>query len=113
MGAQRPVGPKRQKESRVRPDKPDLQADATAGAAKRSTLTTLCVANVDRVLGIAAMRKNFATHSVVNFFRVRGRTAAVLAAVAIPVAAVPSTAAADPPARITIVAVFDPITFGE
>src|SRR3954447_10860113 len=113
MAAQRPVGPERQEEAGVRPHKPDLQADATAGAAMRSTLTTLYVANVDRVLGIAAMRKSFATHIVVNFFRARGRMAAVLAALAIPAAAVPSTAAADPPARITIVAVFDPVTFGD
>jgi hypothetical protein len=41
------------------------------------------------------------------------RLAATLAAVATLAAAVPSTAAADPPTRITIVAVFDPITFGE
>jgi hypothetical protein len=51
--------------------------------------------------------KNFATNSVVNFF-----SAAVLALAAL-AAAVPSTAAADPPARITIVAVFEPVTFGE
>ena len=40
-------------------------------------------------------------------------TLATLAAVAALVAAVPSTAAADPPTRVTVVAVFDPITFGE
>jgi hypothetical protein len=44
--------------------------------------------------------------------RVR-RFGATLAALVALVAAVPSTAAADPPTRITIVAVFDPITFGE
>lgn len=38
---------------------------------------------------------------------------AALAALASLVAAVPSTAAADPPSRITIVSVFDPITYGE
>ena len=57
----------------------------------RSTLTTLCVANVYGV----------------------PRIAAALAALAISVAAVPATAAADPPTRITIVAVFDPIDYGE
>jgi hypothetical protein len=38
---------------------------------------------------------------------------AAVTAVAALAAAVPSTAAADPPARITIVAVFEPVTFGE
>jgi hypothetical protein len=38
---------------------------------------------------------------------------AAVAALAALAAAVPSTAAADPPARITIVAVFEPVTFGE
>jgi hypothetical protein len=42
--------------------------------------------------------------------KVKLAAVATLAALA---AAVPSTAAADPPARITIVAVFEPVTFGE
>jgi hypothetical protein len=44
--------------------------------------------------------------------RMRGWTAA-FAASALLVGAVPSTAAADPPSRVTIVAVFEPITYGE
>jgi hypothetical protein len=44
--------------------------------------------------------------------RIRGSVAAV-AALATLAAAVPSTAAADPPTRVTIVAVFEPLTYGE
>jgi hypothetical protein len=41
------------------------------------------------------------------------RKLAVVAALATLAAAAPSTAAADPPTRITIVSVFDPISYGE
>src|SRR4051794_18431520 len=41
------------------------------------------------------------------------RMAAAVAALATLAAAVPSTAAADPPTRVTIVSVFDPLTYGE
>jgi hypothetical protein len=57
------------------------------------------------------MNKKFATHGVVKFLRVRRRNAAALAAVAALAVAVP--AAADPPTRITIVAVFEPVSYGE
>jgi hypothetical protein len=48
----------------------------------------------------------------VNPYLVR-RVAAAVAALATLAAAWPSTAAADPPSRVTIVAVFEPITFGD
>jgi hypothetical protein len=58
------------------------------------------------------MRKNFETNSVLNLFGVArgGRMAVAVAALALLVAAVPAFAA---PTRITIVSVFEPITYGE
>lgn len=60
----------------------------------RSTSTAYIAANVDLAK------------------RIRGSVAAVAALAAL-VAAVPATASADPPTRVTIVAVFEPLTYGE
>jgi hypothetical protein len=61
------------------------------------------------------VRSTFAAHIAVNVDlakRVRG-LAAAFAALATLAATVPSTAAAGPPTRVTIVAVFEPLTYGE
>jgi hypothetical protein len=64
------------------------------------------------------MNAEFAPHSGVNFYFMRakrriGPSVAALAALATLVAAVPSTAIAVPPRRVAIIALFNPITFGE
>lgn len=61
------------------------------------------------------MTRHLRTHSVRNRLRVRAiaRTTVAAATLAASAAAVSSTAFADPPARITIVSVFEPVTFGE
>jgi hypothetical protein len=76
-------------------DRAHVQADEAAGETVRSTLSTYAVHNVDLAK------------------RIRRAAAAAAAALATFAAAVPSTANADPPTRVTIVAVFSPITYGD
>jgi hypothetical protein len=62
------------------------------------------------------MRFTLTAHTAANVhlaMRGRVRMAAAVATLATLAAAIPSSAAADPPTRITIVAVFDPVRFGE
>src|SRR3954464_14882535 len=89
-----------QQETGLVTDAPSLQTSKSTGP-MTPKVTSAALSAVQVTLG-ARIR---------SARRICGRVTAVAALVL--VAAVPSTAAADPPSRATIVAGFEPITYGE